>query len=163
MNGVKCTHTCFDVLPSPFSSGSTNSQTIQQMGQEVQVRISDINTDNNTVNLSMVPAGAYDDRNGGYGEPIDRQLMPCRGAGSSTEIVIVVVHHPCVTLVTPSGCCCCGLAALVMVACPSLRTVVAQRPRPTAQRFIAPPLLGVWSSISLWQGLFSIVFAIIVA
>lgn len=40
-----------------------------QMGQEVQVRISDINTDNNTVNLSMVPAGAYDDRSGGgYGE-----------------------------------------------------------------------------------------------
>lgn len=39
------------------------------MGQEVQVRISDINTDNNTVNLSMVPAGAYDDRSGGgYGE-----------------------------------------------------------------------------------------------
>lgn len=38
-----------------------------QMGQEVQVRISDINTDNNTVNLSMVPAGAYDDRNGGGG------------------------------------------------------------------------------------------------
>lgn len=40
-----------------------------QMGQEVQVRISDINTDNNTVNLSMVPAGAYDDRSGGgYGK-----------------------------------------------------------------------------------------------
>lgn len=39
------------------------------MGQEVQVRISDINTDNNTVNLSMVPAGAYDDRSGGgYGK-----------------------------------------------------------------------------------------------
>lgn len=33
------------------------------------MRISDINTDNNTVNLSMVPAGAYDDRSGGgYGE-----------------------------------------------------------------------------------------------
>lgn len=40
------------------------------MGQEVQVRISDINTDNNTVNLSMVPAGAYDDRSGGYGETV---------------------------------------------------------------------------------------------
>lgn len=39
----------------------------KQMGQEVQVRISDVNTDNNTVNLSMVPAGAYDDRSGGYG------------------------------------------------------------------------------------------------
>lgn len=44
------------------------------MGQEVQVRISDINTDNNTVNLSMVPAGAYDDRSGGgYGKKSNKQ------------------------------------------------------------------------------------------
>lgn len=38
------------------------------------MRISDINTDNNTVNLSMVPAGAYDDRNGGYGKLHQRNI-----------------------------------------------------------------------------------------
>lgn len=38
-----------------------------QLGQEVQVRITDINTDNNTVNLSMVPAGSYERRRGGRG------------------------------------------------------------------------------------------------
>lgn len=48
------------------------------MGQEVQVRISDINTDNNTVNLSMVPAGAYDDRSGGgYGETEESSFWCC--------------------------------------------------------------------------------------
>ena len=35
------------------------------MGQEVQVRISDVNVDNNTVNLSMIPAGSYDEGSGG--------------------------------------------------------------------------------------------------
>lgn len=34
------------------------------MGQEIQVRISEVNVDNNTVNLSMIPANNYDDRNG---------------------------------------------------------------------------------------------------
>eukprot|EP00752_Nemacystus_decipiens_P011220 g9970.t1 len=53
---------------SEMAVGRVDSvEDVCQMGQEVQVRISDINTDNNTVNLSMVPAGAYDDR-GGYGD-----------------------------------------------------------------------------------------------
>lgn len=43
-----------------------------QMGQEVQVRIANVNTDNNTVNLSMVPAGAFGGGGGGgYGERSD--------------------------------------------------------------------------------------------
>lgn len=44
--------------------------TMLQMGQEVQVRIANVNTDNNTVNLSMVPAGAFGGGGGGggYGE-----------------------------------------------------------------------------------------------
>lgn len=37
------------------------------MGQEVQVRIANVNTDNNTVNLSMVPAGAFGGGGGGRG------------------------------------------------------------------------------------------------
>lgn len=50
---------------SEMAVGRVDSvEDVCQMGQEVQVRISDINTDNNTVNLSMVPAGAYDDRSG---------------------------------------------------------------------------------------------------
>lgn len=54
-----------------------------QIGQEVQVRISDVNTDNNTVNLSMVAAGAYDDRSGGgYGK---------RSIKVSVEAYILVV------------------------------------------------------------------------
>eukprot|EP00904_Undaria_pinnatifida_P009520 jgi/Undpi1/5699/HiC_scaffold_2.g00973.m1 len=55
---------------SEMAVGRVDSvEDVCQMGQEVQVRISDINTDNNTVNLSMVPAGAYDDRSGGgYGD-----------------------------------------------------------------------------------------------
>ncbi|CAM9313387.1 unnamed protein product [Ectocarpus sp. 6 AP-2014] len=55
---------------SEMAIGRVDSvEDVCEMGQEVQVRISDINTDNNTVNLSMVPAGAYDDRSGGgYGD-----------------------------------------------------------------------------------------------
>lgn len=51
---------------SEMAMGRVDSvEDVVQMGQEVQVRISDVNTDNNTVNLSMVPASAYDDRRGG--------------------------------------------------------------------------------------------------
>lgn len=43
-----------------------------KIGQEVQVRIADVNTDNNTVNLSMVPANAFGEGSGrgsgGYGK-----------------------------------------------------------------------------------------------
>eukprot|EP00903_Cladosiphon_okamuranus_P009756 g9275.t1 len=54
---------------SEMAVGRVDSvEDVCEIGQEVQVRISDINTDNNTVNLSMVAAGAYDDRSGGYGD-----------------------------------------------------------------------------------------------
>ncbi|CAM9702867.1 unnamed protein product, partial [Discosporangium mesarthrocarpum] len=42
---------------------------VVQLGQEVQVRITEVNTNSNTINLSMVPAGAYTrNRGGGFGE-----------------------------------------------------------------------------------------------
>lgn len=56
---------------SEMAVGRVDSvEDVLQMGQEVQVRVSEVNTDNNTVNLSMVPAGAYEQRRSGgeYGE-----------------------------------------------------------------------------------------------
>lgn len=52
--------------PSPPSTKLLRNP--EQVGQDVQVRITEVNPENNTVNLSMVPADQVQKRRGGRGD-----------------------------------------------------------------------------------------------